>query len=398
MGRVKIPYYAVRRNGRGFWEPTAKMRELGFGSVACGADGPQAWEIARRWNDRWQRVRRGEDISPEAARRPGVPRDAVMALRIYPPGSIGEAFQRMRRVPELWETKAVRTREEWDRVWTYLDPLVGDVAPGTLTIEDLASIRTAIATKVSPREAHRVIKVWRALWKVAAAMGYCRRDGDPSLGIRNSAPAPRQSTWREGEVVRLAKGAWRAGYLGLSAVIAVGWDSQLSPVDLRGLTSAQGIRSAKGVAFLVARAKTGRAAAGTLGPRATRLIEAYIASLGAELLAHAPIFRNRSGRAYSKDTLGDDFRTVRAMVFGAAEARTLADFRRSGAVEAMAGNATSEALSAKMANTLSASNALHKTYVPVDLDAVYSVDDARKRGRHKSTTHRDAKPAFPSRS
>ena len=128
-----------------------------------------------------------------------------------------------------------------------------------------------------------------------------------------------------------------------------------------------------------------------------RLVEAYIASFGAELLANAPIFRNRSGRAYSKDTLGDDFRAVRAQVFGAAELRTLADFRRSGAVEAMAGDATSEALSAKMANTLSASNALHKTYVPVNLDQVYSVDAARRRGRQKMAGKGVPTPAFAPR-
>jgi len=67
------------------------------------------------------------------------------------------------------------------------------------------------------------------------------------------------------------------------------------------------------------------------------IVDAYIAGLGVELLANAPIFRNRSGRPYSKDTLGDDFRVVRAAVFGLAENRTLADFRRSGAIEAAAG-------------------------------------------------------------
>jgi hypothetical protein len=45
MGKIEIPYYTVRRNGRGFWEPTRKMRALGFQSVPCGVDG---LPIARR--------------------------------------------------------------------------------------------------------------------------------------------------------------------------------------------------------------------------------------------------------------------------------------------------------------------------------------------------------------
>ena len=35
---------------------------------------------------------------------------------------------------------------------------------------------------VSLREAHRCLKIWRALWKVSAALGYCMREADPSLG------------------------------------------------------------------------------------------------------------------------------------------------------------------------------------------------------------------------
>jgi len=76
----------------------------------------------------------------------------------------------------------------------------------------------------------------------------------------------------------------------------------------------------------------------------------------------APIFVNRSGRPYSKDTMGDDFRDIRAALFGDQERRQLADFRRSGATEALAGNATPEKLSKKMVNTLS--NRLHATYAP----------------------------------
>jgi hypothetical protein len=57
--------------------------------------------------------------------------------------------------------------------------------------------------------------------------------------------------------------------------------------------------------------------------------------------------------------------------------------RRSGAVEAVRGDATPTKLSAKMANTLSSSNRLHRTYVPVDVAAVRDVDDARALGRER---------------
>jgi len=46
-----------------------------------------------------------------------------------------------------------------------------------------------------------------------------------------------------------------------------------------------------------------------------RLLGAYIEKLGVTLAGEAYIFRNRSGAPYSKDTLGDDFRTVREAEF-----------------------------------------------------------------------------------
>ena len=67
----------------------------------------------------------------------------------------------------------------------------------------------------------------------------------------------------------------------------------------------------------------------------------YLDKLGAALTGEAYIFRNRSGDPYSKDTLGDDFRDIRAAEYGPLERRMLGfDFRRSGAVEAIAGKAT----------------------------------------------------------
>jgi hypothetical protein len=57
--------------------------------------------------------------------------------------------------------------------------------------------------------------------------------------------------------------------------------------------------------------------------------------------------------------------------------------RRSGYVEGDAGGATPADASAKMANTISVSNRLHKTYNPVNVAAVERFDAARKIGRTK---------------
>jgi hypothetical protein len=63
--------------------------------------------------------------------------------------------------------------------------------------------------------------------------------------------------------------------------------------------------------------------------------------------------------------------------------RRLMDMRRSGVVEAVAGDAGPIGLAAKLANSIGRSNTLHKTYAPVDIEAVRNIDDARLKGRRR---------------
>jgi hypothetical protein len=383
VGKLKIPYYSVRRNGRAFWEPRPHMRVLGFYSVPCGVDGPDAWAIAEQWNARWQAVKRGEAPSPAMVAGENLSPERSEELTIYPLRSLGEAFRRYRRTNE-WESKAPRTREDWWRGWKQIKPVFGDVDLRTVTLEDISAWRKTIEETVSLREAHRCLKIWRAMWKVAAALGYCVRDADPSLGVRNTAAPGRNLPWSEGEVVRVAKRAWRMGYYGLAAVIAVAWDTQLSPGDVRALRASQLARGAAGEAFFTERGKTGVPVGGILSMRSIAVLTAYLEKLGVELHGDAYIFRNRSGAPYSSDTLGDDFRDVRGVEFGPFERRTIGhDFRRTGAVEAITGGAKVEQLAHAMGNTLSASNALFATYVPVNVPTLRDVMEARRAGRRK---------------
>ncbi|MFS2326342.1 hypothetical protein U2P60_13165 [Brucella sp. H1_1004] len=92
--------------------------------------------------------------------------------------------------------------------------------------------------------------------------------------------------------------------------------------------------------------------------------------------------RNRSGTVYSRFTLPDDFVVIREKCFPG-DKRTLADIRRSGAIEAQAGGATPAETAAKMVNSISSANAIHKTYQPVDLTAVRQADAARRVGRQR---------------
>lgn len=204
-------------------------------------------------------------------------------------------------------------------------------------------------------------------------------------GVRNRAPEPRHQRWSEGEAVRLVKAAWRDGFHGLACIIAIAWDTQFSPIDVRTLAARHRMLAGNRLIFdrqSDGRTKTKRAAIGTVSFRTERLAIHYVAQLGADLLPEAILFRNRSGEPYREDTLADDFAVIRDKVFPG-DTRRLMDMRRSGTVEAIAGGADGLGLAAKMANSIDRSNTLHKTYAPVDITAVREVDDARIRGRRK---------------
>jgi len=381
MGRIKIPYYTAIAS-RGYWRPTPKMRALGFQIIRCGPDGPDAWAIAAEWNARWQAVRKGD--APPLVNLDQLTNEEAEAARRYPAGSIGAAFQVYIRTPE-WTARAQLTRDKiWWPAWHRIRDMWADVSPDTIKFEMISRWRAGLEKRHGRGVANKTLKVWRALWKIMLGMKVAHTP-DPSTGIRNLAPPPRWQRWSEGEAVRLVKIACRAGYRGLACIVAVAWDTQFSPVDVRTLAARhRGVigqrlifdRQAEG------RIKTGRAAIGTLSPRTERLVTTYLSTLQIELHPDAVLFRTRSGAPYSRETLGHDFAVVRALAFPG-DRRRLMDMRRSGVVEAIAGDAGPLGLAAKLANSIGRSNALHKTYAPVDIEAVRNTDAARLRGRQR---------------
>jgi hypothetical protein len=382
LGRIKIPYYFVKPSGRAYWRPTKSMRGRGFHLVPLGEDGPAAWSLADEWNRKWQSVRRGE--APPLTDVSSLSADEAEAARRYPPGSIGSAFQRYIRTTE-WSSRALSARTKiWWPAWFRIRDMWGDVAPDSVTFEMISRWRTALEKKHGRGVAHKTIRVWRTFWKVMLAMKVARTV-DPSLSVRNRAPVPRWQRWTEGEAVRLVKTAWRQGYRGLACIIAVSWDTQFSPVDVRTLADRHRIEIDGHLVFdrqADGRTKTGRAAIGTVSRRTERLVFAYLSQLGTALLPDAVLFRTRSGAAYIEATLSHDFSAVRAIAFSG-DKRRLMDMRRSGVVEAIAGKADPLGLAAKLANSIERSNVLHKTYAPVDIEAVRNADEARLRGRRK---------------
>lgn len=111
--------------------------------------------------------------------------------------------------------------------------------------------------------------------------------------------------------------------------------------------------------------------------RAAKVIDAYLADRTVIDL-EKPIFRTRRGAAYTKNSLAEDFRDIRTPVFPD-DSRKLSDMRRSGALEAAAGQVDPKALSDVMGNDIDKSRFLQKTYQPSQITTAATVSYARLR-------------------
>lgn len=83
LASINIPYYVVK-NGNGFWSPSARMRKLGFKSVPCGRDGPDAWARAQQCNIRWR-----EAVKPNVTELAPSERGYVYFLKVNEAVKIG---------------------------------------------------------------------------------------------------------------------------------------------------------------------------------------------------------------------------------------------------------------------------------------------------------------------
>lgn len=383
MSYVKIPYTRVRGGVR-YFEPSKAMKAAGFHAKPCGPEGAQARAEALRLYGAWEMHRNGILAAPA----PGQPisRDTAEIARQWPPGSIGAAFVAFMRLPE-WSRLARSTRDR-DILpsWSYIRDAWGDCDPNLMTLDLLSEWRADLVEKKGPNIAHKVFKEWRRHWRVMTALGVATRP-DPSLAIRNNAPAPRNETWREGEAVRLVKEALRSAHpdaLSLAAAVAVAWDTQFSPVDVYTIRARHLVRIGGRIVIdksADGRAKTKRAIIGTLSRRTERILSVLLARTP-DMHPEALVFMRADGRAWNTTSLGEQFRLLVEKVFPG-DKRQLRDFRRSGTVEAFAGGADAEGVAAKMGNSIDRSNTLWKTYNPVSLEAVRRADMARVAGRQK---------------
>jgi hypothetical protein len=284
---LKIPYTSVRK-GKRYFEPRGRMLEHGFEPKSLGPDNElsrrAAWLLIEQWR---ASARMGRSSTDEG--------DSVDGEGISR-WIIGAAWQDWIRRPE-WRALADSTRTKiWWPAWLKrIEPVFGDCAPDSVTMDLLSDWRATVEAITGLDAAHQALKLWRALWRVIQALRYTQLT-DPSEKVRNRQPPTRRAQYTHGEAMRRAKAAWRLGYKGLACIIVICWDAGFSPKDARTLVAKHMVadprtgrivfdKSAEG------RAKTGVAVIGTLSKFGDWLVRRYLVELGVEYAPEAILFR-----------------------------------------------------------------------------------------------------------
>lgn len=371
MTSVKLRY-TVQKRGKLFWQPTPEMRRMGFEPKALGEAGPESQAEALKLYQAWLKAKaeRGK-------------------VTTYPAGTFGAFWDRFRRTTG-YAKKAVRTREDYERAWAHIDtwrpaadaPSFSRTVITSVTTELCEQFYDHLERTVSPNERHRTIKWLKVLLAdmvTRLRLGYA----SPAARLVNPQPTGRSAIWLGAELEVLASRAKTEGYEGMSLAIRTAWETMFSPVDVWTLRPKELKRDAGGWYFHRDRTKTGKEVFAAISDQLAEDLAAYLKAQDRAEADETPILRQRNGNAYrSKDTFGDDFRSVRKAAFPG-DTRQFLDIRRSANVEADAAGADKETMGKLLANGLADNKFIDQTYTPPTVAKAREVAQQRIQGRAK---------------
>lgn len=395
MAADKPPRYYRERGNVAFWDAGRAVGGTGIKSlIMLGPKGANAKAEAIRLNGRLDEARKALKEGKERPAR-------------YKPGTLGAFYERVIQRSEFWTQAEGRTREDYERAWPHIEKRFGDTIVTHITASDSEAFHVDIhpAHEPNPKrdpkgkrklkwnEAHRVLKIWRAL--ATALVTYEFRATAPIGKVSNPEPKGRAAVWLHHEVVTMAEGAQAAGELGMAVALRLAWDAMLSPVDVWALPLAGWIYSPGASEVNTSRRKTDKSVLVAVSDETAELVESYLATLraaGVDMDPDLPLIRRRTRvgdrrsktkatfiwRPFNdKDDFGKCYRAVREAAFPGDE-RQFLDLRRSALTEAQMGGASKEDLGAAAANNLAQDERLAATYLR---SASKRVLEARAKGR-----------------
>lgn len=370
MGAIKVQYLRQKPSGY-YWEPSRKLKLLGFHQEPLGRDLAAA-------------VRRAEELnaSVEDTIRSGEPPPAARAAV----GTMARLIDDLLASAEFSD-KSLARQAELEYSISIIRPIFGKSRVAKITPRDCETFYTNLRVLGSVHKAARVMKDFRYL--LARAMKFDPMIiKNPALAFKVKQPQARRQTWREDQVHQAIRTAWDMGLDGAAVAIAIMYDTSLRPGDVRALTCGHVVayfdsegRTRHRIELV--QAKTGRPHMAPLWPETFDLIERYKAERGIAWAPTATLIRTRRGLPYTKDRLARDIRGV-LRAAGIPDAVQARDLRRTASMERAKGGSTEYEIASSTGHSFAYGSRMRDTYNPLSFDAAERAQDKRRRNKKGS--------------
>jgi integrase len=319
MGRVtlSVPYLRLKRSGW-YWEPSRKLKRLGFTPHALGTDEVAALARAREINAR---------VHGEAARAPFEPlvRKETVACIIRHCYLPSDQFTRLSKTTKVGYRRALMKIERW----------AGDQPVRAVTRKAIKAWQRALEESTSRLSAAATLRVLRIVMGVAVDEGIIAIN--PALKLRLATPNERDRVWMDPEIERFCATASSMNRRSIATAVQLAlWLGQRQ-ADVLKLAWSK-VDSARDLVF-VKQQKVGKEILVPIAPELRTWLEATPRASATVVSSEI------TGTAYGEDNFRSLFAEIRAAA-GLDKELQFMDLRRSAATRlAQAGCSISQIMS-----------------------------------------------------
>ncbi|GEO81944.1 tyrosine-type recombinase/integrase [Pararhodospirillum oryzae] len=198
---VNIPHLRRKTSGW-YWEPSRRLRALGFSSEPLGKDQKKAIDRAMDLN-------KAVDASFQDQRTASPPAGTVARMILD--------FQTSDRYKSLSDL----TRRDYDRYLRVVEEVLGKVAAGSLTRKVVKAFQAGVEANYKPSVAASLLRTFSALCGYIYDQGYFKEH--PARNLRIKPAAERDQVWTEENIAALTDAALGAGRPSVALAVHLGF-------------------------------------------------------------------------------------------------------------------------------------------------------------------------------
>lgn len=200
MGRIRIRYFKEKPSGF-YWEPTPRVRDLGFSPEPLGKDRATALARAIALNDQVKDAKAGFESSQVR------------------PGTVAELIH-LYRQDDAYLKLADKTKRGYEQCLDAIEAWAGDMQARSITRKAVKAWYRRMA-ETTPAKAAAIIRVLRLLMQFGIDEGY--REDNPATKMRLHTPGGNTLAWPDEHVSAVCKAAHDDGRPSIALAVTLAW-------------------------------------------------------------------------------------------------------------------------------------------------------------------------------